>query len=568
MITHFPIFGFSTFDLLAGLGNAEVGAAYKGIFAVSRERSLLREHLKGGDPEDPETFVSKLEALEKGIKEWPQFLADPRRPDWLGMLQRFGKEAEENDRFEEAAAVYRLLIRVEEKTRRTSFPMTWYYLGQALFGAAKFEEAAAAFRKSIELQPHPRAWCNLAKTLLKLQRLDEALKAIDASASAGGENFPQTHFVRGLILRAMGNLEAAEAAFRRAVNMEGEKYARSCVELGYTLSLQGRHDEGLAMLNRAIEVEPNMGFYYLERALVLVKMGQYEEALRDFQEGEKTHRLRPYESFSKAVALRNLDRVEEAIPILEELASSKTPHASALVELGICYRDRSQFEKSLVVLDRAVAMGPTHAKNWLERGATRKFSEDLEGALSDVEKALELEEGRFAYSFCEKSAILCFLKHFEEALAILLQAEEKFPEDDQVWFYKGMVLARLKRFDEALAVLVHASDLNPAEGKIFQEAAKVLIHLKRYEEAWAVIHHPSAISRKRYSGEASLIKVEILYHQKRYEEALHKLEQAQGVGPQQIEKWRLLILAAIRDNHAARRARGRARRKSRQDAAS
>lgn len=544
MFTTLPFYGFLPLELLAGLGNAEVQQACARIPLFQEEDKALFEGLSGPTPLDPKDLASRLEKLEEGYVNWPPFL---KKPDYIAHLQRLGRFAEERDCFEESATIYRHLLRVEERYRGGAFPMTWYNLGHALFGASKFEEAAEAFRRSLAIRPHPRAWCALAKALWRLQRLDEALKAIDASATAGGGDMPQTYFIKGLILRARGDLKESVEAFQEAIRLENGGFAKSFMELGTTLRVMGNHEESLRILTHALTIEPNFGIAYFERALTLHAMDRFEEALHDFERGEKSNNLSRYERFVKAVVLRNLDRCEEAVSILEKLTQLPKPRAGVFNELGICYRYQKRLADSLAMLDRAVALEPTRAKNWLERGITRKLLNDLEGALSDVERALELEEGRYVFSFCEKSTLLSLMGRLEDSLRILLAIKDRFRESDDFWLYKGIALARLGRLEEALDAFKKASDLSPKDSIVLLESAKVLIQLERYEEAWGILEDLLTHAKKKLWGEIYLQEASILYYQKRHRDSLQWLRRAQAAGLDlsKVTKWRTLNFNAL-----------------------
>lgn len=55
----------------------------------------------------------------------------------------------------------------------------WFNLAYLLEESGRFEEAEAAFRQAVELDPKlDRAWYGLGLTLIRLRRLDEALTAL------------------------------------------------------------------------------------------------------------------------------------------------------------------------------------------------------------------------------------------------------------------------------------------------------------------------------------------------------------------------------------------------------
>jgi tetratricopeptide (TPR) repeat protein len=56
----------------------------------------------------------------------------------------------------------------------------WFNLAYLLEDAGRYDEAIAAFRRAIELNPKlDRAWYGLGLTLIRLRRLDEAVEALE-----------------------------------------------------------------------------------------------------------------------------------------------------------------------------------------------------------------------------------------------------------------------------------------------------------------------------------------------------------------------------------------------------
>lgn len=524
MLTNISIFGFLPLDLFAGLGAAELQSALAYCNNLQNQARDLFDGFENGGPEDPARLAEKFNAIEKELKNRPPFLP---HPDYFGTLKEFGNRAVNANRFAEAAEVYRRLIAKESRGHCSPSGITLYNLGRALYRAGQFMEALDTFRYSTTVNPHPRTLIGIAQCLDKTGKREEALETIRQAIAMENGKVPQTYFIQGLILGNSGDDEGAVESFREAIRLERGNFPNSHIELGISLQKLKRHDEAVGAFSSAIRLDDRLGNAYLERALTWSAMGRFEEAIRDFEKSVARGENRPFVFYSQATALRNADRVEEAISILEPLARSSHWRAHIFCELGICYRDQRRFEDSLAALNTAVEIGPTHPRNWLERATTKKLLLDGEGALSDVEKTIDLEKGKYAFSFCEKSSILVYLCRYDEALTVMMEVERRFPEHSQNWFYKGMVLDNLGRLEEALEAFVRASDLNPKEASVLYRAAIVLRKLGRYQEAWDVLTALLTIAKKRKLRDVYLEQAELLYLWERYSEASEKITLAE-----------------------------------------
>ncbi|MGA2027936.1 MAG: tetratricopeptide repeat protein, partial [Syntrophobacteraceae bacterium] len=151
----------------------------------------------------------------------------------------------ELERFEEAEAAYRKTIELEP-----NYTWAWVQLGQLLHDKlARFEEAEAAYRKAIELGPsYNWAWSNLGR----------------------------------LLHQKLGRYEEAEAAYRKAIELE-PKYYWPWVQLGLLLHEKlERFVEAEGAYRKAIELDPrnNWAWAQLGRLMDgLGSTGQWKDAL-------------------------------------------------------------------------------------------------------------------------------------------------------------------------------------------------------------------------------------------------------------------------------------------------
>jgi tetratricopeptide (TPR) repeat protein len=117
--------------------------------------------------------------------------------------------------------------------------------------------------------------------------------ALDALTAAGVENWA-LHYQRGICHERAGAWDAAEADFRRALELEPEQ-PLVLNYLGYSLvELRRSLDEAKAMIERAVELRPEDGYITDSLGWVLYRLGDYEGAV---------------EWLEKAVALAPVDPV-------------------------------------------------------------------------------------------------------------------------------------------------------------------------------------------------------------------------------------------------------------------
>ena len=143
--------------------------------------------------------------------------------------------------------------------------------------AGLFQEAAAAYRKAIVLEPRsPGVQLNLGVVLRALGRLDEAATALQSAVSLL-PTLAEAHYNLAVVRRAQGDLEAAQDSYQRAVALSPDFVEAHC-NLGNVLHALGRFDEAEASLRSGLALAPTDAEIHNNLATVLVARGKLGEA--------------------------------------------------------------------------------------------------------------------------------------------------------------------------------------------------------------------------------------------------------------------------------------------------
>jgi tetratricopeptide (TPR) repeat protein len=135
----------------------------------------------------------------------------------------------------------------------------------ALRNQGKLEEAVAAGRKAIELQPdYANAYFELAYVLRQQGKFDEAVAAGRKGIELQPNN-ANAYFELAYVLRQQGKFDEAVAACRKAIELQPDN-ARAHVFLVHALLAQGNLDAALAASDNAIALQPNDPAIYNELA--------------------------------------------------------------------------------------------------------------------------------------------------------------------------------------------------------------------------------------------------------------------------------------------------------------
>jgi tetratricopeptide (TPR) repeat protein len=215
-----------------------------------------------------------------------------------------------------------------------------------------------------------------------------------------------------------------------------------------------------------------------------------------------------------AATLRRLDRANESMAMLRELADEREDRTDALIQLADLLRSEERWRDAAAAYTRAIERsGPPSETNWgyfYSRGIAYERAKKWPDAEKDFLQALELQPDQpqvlnyLGYSWVEQGLNL------DRARGMLERAVDLRPRDGYIIDSLGWVLFRLGDFDGAVVHLERAVGLQPTDPVINEHLGDAYWRVGRTREArfqWerALTFEPDAdlvpvIRRKLRSG--------------------------------------------------------------------
>ncbi|MEG4280071.1 tetratricopeptide repeat protein [Microcoleus sp. MON1_C1] len=291
-----------------------------------------------------------------------------------------GNSLQESGRFDEAVAAYKKAIELNP-----NFSWSYHSLGDVLLTLEKCEEAVAAYKKAVELNPaFSWSYHNLGDALLKLQQWKEAAVAYRCEIALNSD-FAWSFCNLGDALTKLKHWDEAIATYLKAIEIDGD-LPGIYEKLGYALG-QTESDLNLVLEQSQLQITPENWEFYLQLGKNLAKYDRPKSAI----------------IFYKWL-LTNMPSCAEMSEKLEELLQQQ------------------------------------------EKCVTEALEEDRALASSRATVAQKPDD---CWSYYNLGAVLSHQKYWEEAAAAFFQAIEINP-DLPWWFYYNLweVLVRQNKLDE------------------------------------------------------------------------------------------------------------------------
>lgn len=354
----------------------------------------------------------------------------------------------------------------------------WGAKGVALRSLERYDEAIAAYRKALEVEPgRHRARIGLAVALLEAGNAKEAeaeaRKAVDETS--GDPKDEEGLAALGLAILATNPSDGA--TWNRAIeqaqtgNFQNPKSPVVKYSVGKIFEQNGRLDEAANNYKAALEVDP--AFIKARQALIQVLVWQ--------------------------------KKVPEAMALAQKTAAENPDNPEAQLFMGQLKLRSQDYAGSIPYLEKAGALSPTQPEIWIALGAAYRLSGDLQKAAASYKKGLDLNASnsdlRVAYA-----DVLGALKQFDAAAVEYKKIAEAPGYKDPLgwiklaWVYRSLTPPKV---DDAVAAYKKALVLDPKNEQAAMGIGRTYYSAKRYDEAIAAFQQALKVSAD-VTGEAEL----------------------------------------------------------------
>jgi tetratricopeptide (TPR) repeat protein len=294
---------------------------------------------------------------------------------------------------------------------------------------------------------------------------DEAVALAQKATAAGGA----ASVALGLAQEARGDLAAAEAAYRGAVDDPLVKVGAS-VGLARVLRKTGRAAEAEPLIKAALDAAPGAINAYKESARVKIALGRAAEAMGDAataaalaENDPEAKQLAQEVAVAKATEYLRTNQTDLAIQDLTKIRDENPELVAARIGLAKAHVAKREADPALVELREAVRLDPANADAQYQLGYIQHvMKRDPASAVPALEKAAAAEPGNMEYRTA-LGAALGEAKQYDRAVAELTRVVEN-PEYKKAdaWLHLGVAHLGAKRYKDAVGAFDKALTIAPS----------------------------------------------------------------------------------------------------------
>ncbi len=285
-------------------------------------------------------------------------------------------------------------------------------------------------------------------------------------------NLPGMHLEAGLQAHNLGDIEAAAAAYRRALAFAPE-HADALHLLGVALMQLGDAKTAVGFLERAAHQQPNNAAIAGNLAQAYFACVHFEPAREMFRRASRLDPRNVHFQLGVANSLALQGKYIEAETLLRKITVRFPNAALAWFNLGNVQRDQGRAAESLESYGAAVAIDTQLVEARNNRADVLHKLLRFEDAEREYRACIQLAP-EYLLARCNLASVVMDLGRFGEAEVMCRELIRRAPDLAQSHTLLGAALSHQGRLLEALACHRVAANLAPADAKAAQNLASAL----------------------------------------------------------------------------------------------
>ena len=147
--------------------------------------------------------------------------------------------------------------------------------------------------------------------------------------------------------------------------------------------------QALADYAKAIEINPEYNNSYINRAITLSDLHEFDKAIADYTKAIelKPDNVKAY--YNRGIAWSDLREFDKAIADYTKAIELKPDNVKAYYNRGIAWSDKKEFTNAIADYSKAIEIDPTYSNAWYNRGIARFGIGDIDGAIADYSGSIK-----------------------------------------------------------------------------------------------------------------------------------------------------------------------------------
>jgi tetratricopeptide (TPR) repeat protein len=245
----------------------------------------------------------------------------------------------------------------------------------------------------------------------------------------------------------------------------------------------GRYDEAIPLLDRAIKINGNRQEYYSKRSWCELYVNDPEKAIADINTALSME-IKPEYYVVKAYALWDEGKKEETMKAMDAAINTDPKNPDYYYIKGDFMLDDGKYDLSIEEYDKAVKILPDVYQYHYGKAMAYSYAEKYPEAMEEYNHVIKINPN-FGEAYYNRGIVYLDRGDFKEAYDDAKRASELEPDMPDNFDLMGNALLELEKYDDALNNFQHAKDLDPDYDDAYYDMGILYDRMGKYEDAIA-----------------------------------------------------------------------------------
>ena len=161
--------------------------------------------------------------------------------------------------------------------------------------------------------------------------------------------------------------------------------------IAYNYAQLNRYNDALIKCIEATEIDPTFAYAWYNRAFILYKLGDLEEAIKYYT---KTIDVDPNHIKAwnnKGLTYHELANYDEAIKCYDKAIEIKSDYYEGWYNKGLTYHELANYDEAIKCYDKAIEIKSDYYEGWYNKGLTYHELANYDEAIKCYDKAIEIK---------------------------------------------------------------------------------------------------------------------------------------------------------------------------------
>ena len=344
--------------------------------------------------------------------------------------------------------------------------------GDAYYETGQYNKAVEDYQNALRIDPkNGQAYVNWSAVNLIEGSSEEALQNLNLAVNADPKLI-SAYVNRGSRRAELGDRTGAKEDWRKASKLPAST-ASEYVSRGYAKSRLNQKSAATGDYNQALILNPNYARAFANKGAVFYDQNEKEQALKEFEKALaiNPNYLLPLILKGEILAYQNNPDWQGAIAAYSKALDTNPNDPDVLNNRCGAYFAVGDLDKAEADCERGLSINPRSGSMYLARGNIRLQKENYNKAIQDYSRTIELAEAaggdtrKEQPAYSNRASARMQIQDIEGALADINKAIELKSDAPEDYYKRGLIKVALDDREGGAEDLRKASDLYVQQGR-------------------------------------------------------------------------------------------------------